>query len=153
MKRTTLAAALLFFVASSSATTKAATCGFTSVVGLSFGSYDVYGGNLDSAGSIAYQCTGVLPADTVTIELTIGGAPSYTPRQLQSGPNRLDYNIYLDASRVTIWGNGTGGSARYGPITPTEGSTTTVPTYGRIPSGQDATIGAYADTIVVTMSF
>ena len=93
----------------------AATCGFSAIAGMSFGAYDVYDGNLDSAGSIAYQCTGVVPGDTVTIELTIGGAPSYLPRQLQSGTNRLNYNIYLDASRITIWGNGTGGSSRLRP--------------------------------------
>lgn len=135
------------------ATAKAATCGFTAVAGLSFGVYDVFGGNLDTAGSIAYQCTSVLPGDTVTIDFNIGGAPSYFPRQMQSGVNRLDYNIYLDAARLTVWGDGTGGSSRLGPVVPVDGVTVTVPTFGRIPASQDAVVGTYTDTIIVTMSF
>lgn len=131
----------------------AATCGFASVVGLSFGAYDVFGPNVDAAGGLTYSCTGVLPGDTVVITLDIGGAPSFTPRQMQSGPYRLDYNIFLDATRISIWGDGTGGSGIYGPVVPLEAAPIVVPMYGRIPSGQDAHIGTYSDTIIVTMSF
>ncbi|MFW2387704.1 MAG: spore coat U domain-containing protein, partial [Polyangiales bacterium] len=117
------------------------------------GAYDVYGPNLDAAGSLSYVCTGVAPGDNVVITLETGGASSFTPRQMQSGPYRLDYNIYLDATRISIWGDGTAGSVVYGPVVPPEALPTVVPMYGRIPAGQDAQIGAYVDTIIVTMSY
>ena len=148
-----LVAANLFLATAPAAEARAATCGFTAVAGVSFGAYDVFGPNVDSAGSLGYSCTGVLPGDTVVITLDIGGGPSYTPRQMQSGPHRLNYNIYLDATRISIWGDGTGGSVLYGPLVPPEAVPVVVPMYGRIPTGQDAMIGTYTDTILVTMSF
>ena len=131
----------------------AATCGFTAIAGLSFGAYDVFGPNVDTAGTIIYTCTGVLPGDNVVITLSIGGAPTYNPRQMQSGANRLDYNAYLDASRVLIWGDGTGPTSIYGPVVPPEGVPVNVPMFGRIPSGQDVAVGAYTDSVVITMIF
>lgn len=148
-----LIAASLFLATAPPTRARAATCGFTAVAGLSFGAYDVFGPNVDAAGSLSYACTGVLPGDSLVITLDIGGAPSYTPRQMQSGPYRLDYNIFLDATRISIWGDGTAGSVFYGPLVPPEAVPVFVPMYGRIPSGQDARVGAYSDTILVTMSF
>ena len=149
----TLGAIVAMFIATSAAPANAATCGFTAVAGLSFGAYDVFGPNLDAAGSLTYVCTGVLPGDNVVITLETGGASSYTPRQMQSGPYRLDYNIFLDATRFSIWGDGTGGSVIYGPVVPLEALPVVVPMYGRVPAGQNAYVGTYTDTIIVTMSF
>ena len=151
--RTLLAIAALVSLSSAAAPASAATCGFTAVAGLSFGAYDVFGPNVDAAGSLTYVCTGVLPGDNVVITLETGGASSFTPRQMQSGPYRLDYNIFLDATRISIWGDGTAGSVFYGPVVPPEALPIVVPMYGRIPSGQDAHVGVYTDTIIVTMSF
>ena len=151
--RLLLLAAVVFLAVAPTSDARAATCGFTAVAGLSFGAYDVFGPTVDAAGSLSYSCTGVLPGDTVVISLDIGSAPSFTPRQMQSGPYKLDYNIYLDATRISIWGDGTGGSVLYGPLVPPEALPVFVPIYGRIPSGQDARVGTYTDTIIVTMSF
>lgn len=134
-------------------TAHAATCGFVSIAGISFGIYDVFGGDVDSTGSLAYRCTGVIPGDVVDIQLTIGGGSSFMPRQMQNASHRLSYNIYLDAARTSIWGDGTGGTSRYGPAPLVEGVTVTVPTYGRIPSGQDPYVGIYLDTITAIMTF
>lgn len=131
----------------------AATCGFTSIGSLSFGAYDVFGPNVDTASSISFLCTGVMPGNTVVIDFSIGSAPSFTPRQMVSGAFRLNYNIYLDASRIAIWGDGTGGSSRYGPVTPPEATTVNVSVFGRIPSGQDAHVGTYTDNVVITMHY
>ncbi len=148
--------AMLFVAAASLTLTRpvhAASCGFTAIGSLSFGAYDVFGPNVDSASTISFLCTAVMPGDMVIIDITIGSAPSYTPRQMVSGADRLNYNIYLDAARTSIWGDGTGGSARFGPVIPPDGSTVNIPVFGRIPSGQDAHVGSYTDNVVVTMNY
>jgi spore coat protein U-like protein len=131
---------------------RAASCSFVSVTGVSFGTYDVFAsGSTDSAGSLSYSCSG---GATVTIALSLGNAPSYDPRLLlKLGGATIDYNLYLDAARNTIWGDGVGLTGLYGPIAPADGVTVTVPIFGRIPAGQDASVGAYTDTITATINY
>jgi spore coat protein U-like protein len=132
---------------------RAASCSFVAVSGVSFGSYDVFDVSAtDSAGSVSYTCSG---GATVTMSLSIGSAPSYSPRQMlrMGGGGILDYNLYLDAGRSTIWGDGTSMTGQYGPNMPADGATVVVPIFGRVPAAQDATIGVYTDTITVTINF
>jgi spore coat protein U-like protein len=131
---------------------RAASCSFNTVTGLSFGSYDVFVASpTPSAGNIAYTCTG---GATVTITLSIGSAPSFTPRWLL-GPAgaHLQYNLFLDAGHATIWGDGTGVTGLYGPNAPADNATVMVPIFGSIPNGQDVPIGSYTDTITATINF
>jgi spore coat protein U-like protein len=127
-------------------------CSFNSTVGVSFGAYRYFSSTpTDSTGSITYTC--LLPLIPITIDLSKGSAPTYVPRQMRKGTDTLDYNLYLDASRVSIWGDGTGGSSRYGPISPPFGAPVTVTIYGRIPASQNVRIGSYTDTVTVTINF
>ena len=80
-----------------------------------------------------------------------GLAGSYAARALSMGNERLLYNLYLDAARTIVWGDGTGGSqAGPGVTTHGAGGTTTAYVFGRIKAGQDVAVGVYADTIRVT---
>jgi len=91
---------------------------------------------------------------TITIDLSKGSAPSYFPRQMRKGAETMSYNLYLDAARVSGWGDGTGGTSRYGPMfPPLLGSPVTVTVYGRIPASQNVSAGAYTDTITATINF
>ena len=73
---------------------------------------------------------------------------------MASGSNTLNYNLYRDAARTTIWGDGSGGTSFFQvsvlPLLPTSG---TVTVYGRIPALQDAHTGSYSDSIVATITF
>ena len=121
-------------------------------VGVSFGTYDVFSASpLDSTGSVTYNCISVL--GTITIDLSRGGAPSFIPRQMLRSGEALGYNLYLDAARMTIWGNATPGTSHYGPVTPPLLTNVTVTIYGRIPAGHDASAGTYTDTVVATINF
>jgi spore coat protein U-like protein len=108
---------------------RAATCGFNSVVPVTFGSYD-----------------------TITISLSTGSSGNYGARTMLFGANTLNYNLYMDAARTTVWGDHTSGTSNYGPvflaILPI-----TLQIYGRIPARQNAKAGSYTDTVVVTMLF
>jgi spore coat protein U-like protein len=128
-------------------------CSFNSVSGVNFGAYDVFNNShTDSTGSITYSCLNLL--STITIDLSQGNASSYATRQMRQGASfTLDYNLFLDANRTTIWGDGTGGSSRYGPIMPPLLTQVTVTVYGRIPARQNVRVGPYTDTITATINF
>jgi spore coat protein U-like protein len=124
---------------------KAATCTLN-VPGLSFGSYDVFSSSsLDSAGTISISCD---MDTTYTISLGPGGG-SYALRTMLSGTHTLSYNLYIDAARTIIWGDGTGST---GTLTNTAASANHT-VYGRIPARQNAYIGSYSDAITVTLNF
>ncbi len=123
-----------------------------SAVGVNFGTYNVFSASpLDSTGSVTYTCTGVRPPDRITIDLSRGGAPTFNPRQMFKSAVTLNYNLYLDAARTTLWGDATSGTSHYGPVAPTSNATITI--YGRIPAGQDAGSGTYSATVVATINF
>ncbi len=134
---------------------------------VSFGSYshlDAF--PADSSGSLSLECqeVGLLTDPTLLnyeISLSTGGAGSYNPRQLASGAQALNYNLYTDLSRSVIWGDGTSGtSTQTGMllvpgcvlmICPTVQQNETV--YSRAPAGQIVPAGSYSDAITVTVTY
>ncbi len=122
-----------------------ATCGL-SVQGVSFGSYDTFSNvALDSTGNIGVTCSFTA---TYTIALSEGGG-SYALRAMANGTHRLNYNLYTDATRTAVWGDGTGGTA----IVNGRGKIGNHAVYGRIPARQNAYVGSYSDIITVTLTF
>lgn len=117
-----------------------------STTGVSFGNYDVFSNvSLDGAGSVSVSCDA--PA-AYSIAISSGNG-SYAARWMASGTHQLAYNLYREASRSTIWGDGTGGST---VVTGSDtGATHTV--YGRIPSRQNVHAGSYSDSIVVVVTY
>ena len=119
--------------------------------GVSFGTYNVFATSpLDSTGSVTYRCNGNV---NITVTLNKGGATTFNPRRMLKGSEALTYNLYLDASRTTIWGDGTGGTQVYSnPSTPNN-QDVTVTIYSRIPASQDVSAGSYSDSITATINF
>ena len=63
-------------------------------------------------------------------------------------PHYLNYQLYSDSARGTVWDNVTGTTLTGSGIA--QGLTV----YGRLPGGQlSAPAGAYSDTITATVSF
>ena len=128
-----------------SATLWAATCTL-STSGIAFGSYDPFvNQNVDSVANIGVTCDETTP---YSIALSTGNG-SYDTRVMTSGLHHLLYNLYVDASLTTIWGDGTGQSATVSDNQLVGNHTV----YGRIPARQDAHVGVYSDTIVITLTF
>jgi spore coat protein U-like protein len=146
-----IAASLLCSCLLLAARAEAATCTIVSVTSLAFGAYDVYAAApVDSAGTINYDC---VPANApVGIALSAGNSGSFNPRQMSSGANALGYNIYVDAARTIVWTSTpvTGGSSGCEGQC---GNGVYISYYGRIFAQQDATVGAYSDTVTVTINF
>jgi spore coat protein U-like protein len=132
--------------------------------GISFGAYDIsLATPTDSTGQITVTCTYVAPGAATAVDfqasLSTGASSSYTPRQMASGPARLNYNLFLDAARSSIWGNGLSGTSiatgelRVGPGVGNGTRSAQLPLYGRVPAQQAVPMGPYSDTIVVTLTF
>ena len=120
---------------------------------LVFGAYDVFAVTpLDSAGSVTFHCTAT--DKDIVITLDRGGAPTFNPRRMLNGAEQLTYNLYLDAARTTIWGDGTGGTQTFANHNPQGNNRDIVlPIFGRIPAGQDVRAGTYTNTISATIQF
>jgi spore coat protein U-like protein len=154
-RRTSFGAAALVATLTYGEASRAMQCSFDTVTGIAFGSYDTFSAApLDSTGSITFQCRSVEASDMIIVSLSKGSSNSYAARTLVQGIYQFVYNIYRDAARTMVWGDGTEGTASYGPIQPQEGTPTTLTMYGRIPAMQSsAHVGTYSDTVVVTMMF
>ncbi|MBI5237991.1 MAG: spore coat protein U domain-containing protein [Deltaproteobacteria bacterium] len=118
---------------------------------VNFGAYDVFVTTpTDSAGSITVSCD----VNTV-VTVQIGISPtsgSFNPRQMKHSilPDLLNYNVFTNAARTRIWGDGTGGTwVQTRLIRP--GMPRTWSAFGRIVAGQDVTVGNYTDTLTVTV--
>ena len=130
-----------------------AACGVTAVTPVGFGTYNPNAATaLDALGSVTYQCTILGALDVVYIDLGKGSSGTFTPRRLVSAGHTIDYNLYLDAARMVVWGDGTGGT-QSSPATILTLFPVTLTVYGRIPPLQNAFVGSYVDTIVVTANF
>ncbi len=127
-----------------------------SVTGVNFGPYDA--ASLlpaDSTGSVSVSCDQNPPADiTVTIGPS-GSSGAFNPRSMRngSGPERLNYNLYTDASRTVVWGDGTSNTTAVVIRRVNRNRVQTATIYARTPAGQDVPPGVYADSLVVTILY
>lgn len=133
-----------------------------SATGVAFGVYDAAStAPTDSAGNVSVRCThvgGGAVKTSYSITLSTGASGAYAQRRMRAGTSFLNYNLFRDATRLQVWGNGTGGSALVGGtllVNPGNFVINEVshPIYGRIPAQQAADTGSYSDTILVTLTF
>jgi len=133
-----------------------------STTGVAFGTYDPLSTSpSDAAGNLTVRCVhmgGGATRAAYTASLSPGSSGSYAQRTLRSGNSVLFYNLFDGADRTRIWGDGTGGTGLGSGIVLVnpghfETNETIHPIYGRIPALQEAGVGSYSDTILVTLSF
>jgi spore coat protein U-like protein len=121
---------------------------------LGFGTYNVFAtAPVDATATITFRCGA---ADhNIRITLDPGMAGSFNPRQMQrpDGSDRLSYNVYRDAGHTQIWGDGSAGTQIYSNGNPPNNVDVTLTIFGRIPAGQDVSVGGYSDTVVATIFF
>ena len=123
--------------------------------GLGFGAYDVFAAPpRDTTGTVTVACDRGPPTN---VTVSIGPSPTsggFNPRQMRrtSGPDRLNYNLYTSPSMSTVWGNGSAGTSTVllRRVRRRRPAVTTI--YGRIPPGQNVSVGAYSDSVTVTIT-
>jgi spore coat protein U-like protein len=128
-----------------------------SAADLSFGSYDPVVANktipLDVSTTVNVLCT--KGSTGVTVGLNTGTHAAAGNRFMaEPGGDTLQYELYSDTPGGTVWGNsGTGLVAwpTFGPIGAGAGVTKSI--FGRVPAGQDKTVGHYTDVVTATVNF
>jgi spore coat protein U-like protein len=126
-----------------------------SATGVNFGAYDVFVTTpLDSTGTVTVTCDQAPPADIVVAIGPSGTSGGFIPRQMRSAssPDRLNYNLFVNAGRSTVWGDGAAGTSTVflKNVKKNRPAVTTI--YGRIPAGQDVSVGSYSDSLTVTIT-
>ncbi len=127
---------------------------------LQFPDYDPIGTeHADSELEVEIECfvLNILNAVPTLLTVSLDPAPGGGTRTLTrvGGGYDLEYQVYRDAARQLVWGDGSGGAVSLlfeflgGLLT----STRQVLGYGRIPGGQNVPAGEYRDTVTVVIDF
>ncbi len=150
-KRTIATAALALPVALVPVRAAAApSCAIANVTPMIFGTY--HAGQttpLDSNGELDVTCSA---PSSVQILLGRGISGRESPREMTYRSFALAYNLFIDAARTIIWGDGAEGTQTYaGPLP--AGQTLRLPIFGRVFPLQGLPAGTYVDRIIVTVIF
>jgi len=131
------------------ATNAVAACRINGVSDVAFGDYNVFAlaSNIDGVGNLSIRCTG---GSSATVQLSRGLSGNFAPRTMRYGNRVLYYNLYTTAARNTVWGDGSGGTS---VVYVGKNQNGDLDVFGSIPAGQDAAVGNYIDTIIVTINF
>ena len=117
---------------------------------LAFGSYTAQAGTpLQGTTLLRATCT---PNTTYNVGLNEGTSPGATvnQRKMVSGSQSLNYQLYSDSARSTIWGNTTGTDTVTGVGT---GLAQDHTVFGAVPAAQVVPAGDYSDTITVRIYY
>ncbi len=122
---------------------------------VSFGLYDGLSGAPATTSAVAVVTCNQAPPPTVALAIgpsSVSG--SFFPRRMRQsgGTDTLSYNFYTDPGLTRIWGDGTGGTAVQSARV-FKNKPWSVTLYGRIPAGQDVSVGSYSDAITLTINF
>ncbi len=136
---------------------QAALC-FVQTQAVGFGAYDVFApAPVDTVGSVVVSCQAAFNESVAyAIRLSPGGSGSAAARVMRSPDGwGLAYNLYGDAARSLVWGDGSGGTQvlRDGFAVPGLQEQRRYPIYGRMPARQNVPPGLYTDTLVVSVDY
>jgi spore coat protein U-like protein len=154
--------ASLVALASTVTVAMAGSCSISSS-GLSFGQYQPlnFAGKLTSTdatadATVSIVCTAISTGGSYTISL--GPSPlnnSIIPRYLSNsagGPG-MAFNVYLDSTYTTAWGDGFTGALMNGSI-PVGDSSQNQTVFGRVPAGQNQLgVGNYSASLTMTITY
>ena len=126
-----------------------ATCTVNSASTLNFGTQGVLAANVDQTSTVQVTCTNTTPYN-VGLNAGTGSGATVAIRKLTSGANTVNYTLYSNSGRTTVWGNtiGTDTVAATG-----NGAAQNYTVYGRIPAQTTPAPGSYTDTITVTVTY
>lgn len=122
----------------------ACTVSTTSVL---FGQYDVFATVAnDATGDVTITCD---TTTSYTVSLS-SGSGTLSQRTLLSGSNVLEYNLFANSSRTTVWGDGSSGTST---VSATTSGVSTLTVYGLVPARQNVPPGSYSDVVIVTVTY
>lgn len=142
--------ALLMLVLAPSA--QAATCTM-SATDLAFGQYrSGSSDDVDATSTVTLECVDDGSSVAVNYSIAISAGGSGDPANRTMG-GALNYNVFSDAPRTAVWGNGGGASIVSGSIPSPGTGIATHTAYGTIFAGQAPPPGIYADSLTITIDY
>ncbi|MGB9369466.1 MAG: spore coat U domain-containing protein [Xanthobacteraceae bacterium] len=126
-----------------------ATCTINSASTLNFGTLGVLASNTDQTSTLQVTCTNTTPYN-IGLDVGTGSGATVAVRKLTSGGATVNYTLYSDSGRTTVWGNTVSTDTVAGTGS---GSAQNYTVYGRIPAQTTPAPGNYADTITVTVTY
>jgi len=148
---------LLWFVcASCQAIPFAPTCSIAALTAPNFGTYNpLPGALLNATGVLKVTCANGSANFTIKLNAGNGSGGSFAPRKMQSGTNKLNYNIFTNAVRTTIWGNGTSSTSFItGSGSCRTSNSCRYTMYAQILASQQTAVpGDYTDTVMATLTY
>jgi spore coat protein U-like protein len=133
-----------------------AQCVINSTAILNFGTAGVLGGaagnvNTDQTTTLSVQCTNTTPYD-IGLDAGTTASATVSQRLLFSSSNNatINYNLYTDSARSTVWGNTLGSTTVH--VTG-NGAAQSYTIYGRVPPQTTPAPGTYTDTVTVTITY
>ena len=127
----------------------AATCTINSASTLNFGNQGILTANVDQTSTLQVTCTNTTPYN-IGLDAGQGTGATVGTRKMTSSGATVNYTLYSDTGRTTVWGNTVGTDTVAGTGNGT-GQNYTV--YGRVPSQTTPAPGTYTDTITVTVTY
>jgi spore coat protein U-like protein len=126
-----------------------ATCLVNSASALNFGTQGVLATNVDQTSTVQVTCTNTTPYN-IGLNAGTGAGATVASRKMTSGATTVNYTLYSNAARTTLWGNtvGTDTVAATG-----NGAAQSFTVYGRVPPQAAPAPGTYTDTITVTVTY
>ncbi|MDD5480931.1 spore coat U domain-containing protein [Rhodoferax sp.] len=126
-----------------------------STAALAFGAYNTASpAPLDVMGSLDLHCSNKVHAE-LSLSVGNGTGASYSGGRKMTragGSNTLTYNLYADAARTRVLGDGTHGSVTLKINSNKNNYSQTI--WGRLPGGQTSALpGNYQDMVVATVSY
>lgn len=121
-----------------------------SATNLAFGNYDTLSATpTDATSTVTVQCS-LSTAFDIGLDAGTGTGATVATRKLTKGADTLNYSLYQESARTTVWGNTVSTDTVAGTGT---GLDIVHTVYGRIAAGQVVNTGAYSDTVTVTVTF
>jgi spore coat protein U-like protein len=124
-----------------------------STTAVAFGNVDVTSGAaVNGTGGLAVVCTSGT-SWSASANAGTGTGASLASRKMANGANLLNYVLYTDSARTSVWGDGVGGTTTlFSGVGSGAEQANTI--YASVPTGQTSLpAGSYADTVTVTVTY
>lgn len=119
---------------------------------LAFGSTGLIDANIDATGTFTVRCNRGM---VYNVSLGAGnGVGATTSVRKMTGPGgaTVDYSLYTNAGRTTNWGDGNI-AATPSEYTAANSAAATYTVYGRVAPQDTPPAGAYADSVLITVTY
>jgi spore coat protein U-like protein len=120
--------------------------------GIVFSSYNTQTrAAVEGTGTITVTCSGDGSNNSLSLNIAGGNSGTCSPRQMRSGANALNYDIFQNAGRTTLFCEG--GTRLDINIDFSTGSsqTRTYTMFGRVSAGQNPAFSSFSDSVTITL--